>query len=233
MPGPGWGIVGRWPPTSPATRALLAAGVIGWAHVGAVVEECARCTPGQVAAVEARALGRAREQTPRALRMCVRRAVLRVRPNEAAADVIEDAANAGVSRFEDSPGLAGLAVRTDPASAQILFTAWDLRARVLRAAARVAGTDDGASLSVWRSRAAVDLAESYLTSPDTPRAHGRPVTAVVVTDLAALLGLSTRAGDLRGHGPIPAAVAAELARAAATWTAVVTDGAGAPLAVRR
>ena len=146
MPGPGWGIVGRWPPTSPATRALLAAGVIGWAHVGAVVEECARCTPGQVAAVEARALGRAREQTPRALRMCVRRAVLRVRPNEAAADVIEDAANAGVSRFEDSPGLAGLAVRTDPASAQILFTAWDLRARVLRAAARVAGTDDGASL---------------------------------------------------------------------------------------
>ena len=86
---------------------------------------------------------------------------------------------------------------------------------------------------MWRSRAAVDLAESYLTSPDTPRAHGRPVTAVVVTDLQALLGLSTRAGDLRGHGPIPAAVAAELARAAATWTAVVTDGAGAPLAVRR
>jgi hypothetical protein len=78
-------------------------------------------------------------------------------------------------------------------------------------------------LDVLRADSLTELAATYLAQEDQSFSeHGRPVTLNLTIDLPTLLGLAENPGQLSGYGPIPAAIARELA-ADAKWRRFITD----------
>lgn len=216
------------------TLDALEAGKITWSHARTIVEGTEGLDPDAVAAVQQTVLDRAAEQTVANLRRSVRRAVLRVRPHEAAEAHARARAGRGVRHYPGEDAMGELLCHGDALGTQIMWQAYDLRARQLREQARRDGTDDGRSIDAWRFDAALDLAERFLSDPTLPSAHGRPVTAFVVIDLPTAIGLAEHPAQLRGYGPIPAAVGRAIIRDAGSWRILITDAqTGRLLAVDR
>jgi hypothetical protein len=70
---------------------------------------------------------------------------------------------------------------------------------------------DQRTLDELRVAALVDFAERYLTGDQAPRAHGRPITALIGIDLASFLGLTDHPGEILGTGAlIPAQAVRDL-----------------------
>ena len=78
-------------------------------------------------------------------------------------------------------------------------------------------------MDAHRADALTAIAALFLdTNEEQVMNHGRPVTVNLTIDLPTLLGLAENPGQLNGYGPIPAAVARELA-ADGKWRKFITD----------
>jgi hypothetical protein len=203
-----------------ATMAQLSAGRISWRHALVMVDECARLSRDQRAAVEAAVLDRAPSQTVAQFARTVRRAVL------VAAPLFEKIARTDAAKSRDvvvvpePDGMASVVATMPAADARALFLAVDALARGRYAAA--GGRAAGLRIGGCRVDALVALADEALSRRSLPRARGRPVNVQVVIDLPTLIGLRDDPAHLVGYGPIAAQTARELARDA-SWQRLVTD----------
>jgi len=84
------------------------------------------------------------------------------------------------------------------------------------------GRASGIGIGARRADALVALADAALESRRLPVVHRRPVDVQVVIDLPTLAGLADNPGELLGYGPIPAALARELA-VGGGWRRLVAD----------
>ena len=209
----------------PATHALWEAGRIDTLKARAI-DDATRVLPdAKAAAVEARVLPRAPEQTLAQLKAALARAVLAVDPDGADDRHREARRDRRVVVTPESDGMGSLwALLTAPDAAGA-FT-W------LTRLARGLGTDDPRSMDARRADLLADLLNGRLIpgsdggsdgggdggGPVTP---GKPLVQVVVPH-STLTGADDQPAELAGYGPIPAGLAREIA-ADAVWRRLVTD----------
>jgi Domain of unknown function (DUF222)/HNH endonuclease len=219
----------------PATHALWEAGRIDTLKARAVDEATAVLPDALAAAVEARVLPRAPEQSLPQLRAALARAILAVDPDGAAERHREARKDRRVHVQPEADGMASLwalLTATDAAGAY----AW------LTRLARGLGKDDPRSMDTRRADLLaellngrlvtdVDQVEHDASTADDPTAGsvgrirpvtpGKPLIQVVVPH-STLIGADDQPAELIGHGPIPADLARETA-ADAVWRRLVTD----------
>ncbi|MDQ6649788.1 MAG: HNH endonuclease [Actinomycetota bacterium] len=189
----------------PATRAALERGEISYGHACVLADAVDRLTPLSAAAVESRVLDRARTQTPGRLRRITERAVIEADP--ANADIAHAAAIAkrDVVLYPRPFGMATVAATMSAPDAELVLAALDRLAR-----------DRGREGLIGNRR--VDaLVELAAAAESGPGRASRPAAVAVTVDLATVLGLADRPGELVGYGPIPAGLARTLA-ADGAWT---------------
>lgn len=196
-----------WRPRLPDTYVALAEGSITVAHARAVVELTEPLDPAGCATVEAAVLPEAHRQSPHTRARLERRTW--VRP-------VED-------------GMAMLYALLPAEDARTAHAALDARAELtreqLRRQARAAGLDWASvnpGLGALRADALTDVLRGVLADPRLPLHQGRRPHVQVTIDLATLMGLAERPGELVGYGPIPAPFARAIA-ADGSWRRLVTD----------
>jgi hypothetical protein len=202
----------------PATRAAWESGAIDSLKARAIIEASYVLPREQRGELEARVLPKAGEQPVARLRAVLRRAVLALDPGGA-----ED-------RYEQRRAERRVVVSPDQeegmATLWALLSAPDATAAYqhLGDLARGLGADDPRGMDARRA----DLLVYLLTGRDlpapTPADPPRPGTpsVSVIVPVTMLMGLDEEPGELVGHGPIPAALAREIA-ADGTWRRLLTD----------
>jgi hypothetical protein len=218
-----------WRPRLPDTYVALAEGSITVAHARAVVELTEPLDPAGCATVEAAVLPEAHRQSVAQLAKRLRRAVIEAEPSAAA----ERHTRARLERrtwvrpVED--GMAMLYALLPAEDARTAHAALDARAELtreqLRRQARAAGLDWASvnpGLGALRADALTDVLRGVLADPRLPLHQGRRPHVQVTIDLATLMGLAERPGELVGYGPIPAPFARAIA-ADGSWRRLVTD----------
>jgi hypothetical protein len=196
----------------PGTLAALDCGDLDIYKARIIAEVTSVLDDKQTAAVEARILPRAAEQTPGQLRAAVRRAVLRIDPHGAEQRRQERLRDRAVVLEPGEDGTADLtATNLDAADATAAYQRLDAYARAMKC-------DDGRSMDQRRADALVDLllGRPLPTSSD-PTAHVQVTIAA-----STLLGIDNQPGELAGYGPITAPAARALA-ADGTWRRILTD----------
>lgn len=196
-------------------------------------------------AVEARVLPRALGQTAAQFRAAVRRAVLAVDP-QGAADRHESArAQRSVTRAPAEDSMSVLtAVLTAP-EVQVVYAALDAVIAAMTPSPSDSTPSDSTPsdstpgdanagdatpgrtpVAELRADALVAICAAILgdptAAPSSLRATPQEPAIRVTIGADTLLGVDDEPGDLHGHGPIPAALARELA-ADGTWRRLVTD----------
>ena len=209
-----------------AAGQVLAAGDISYRHVMALAELLAGRTDDICRAVQDRVLSRAARQTTSQLRTSIHRALARLDPRTAEQAHQHDRAQRRVELYPEPNGMATLRAFLPAEDAQLIWLALDTLARTTPTPDQPDGPG-GASevavpIGVRRADALTALATTYLAHPDTPRAHGRPVTVQLVIDLPTLLALTDNPAELIGYGPIPAPAARALALDG-TWQRLLTE----------
>ena len=202
----------------PATLAMWEAGLLDQRRVSVITEATTNLTDEHAAAVEARVLPRAPQQTAAQLRAALKRAIIAVDP--AGAEQRHDAARKGrrVAVNPEEDGMASLWALL-PAPDAIASFEW------LTRLARGCGSDDPRSMDERRADLLADLLSGRLRNPDlampAPVNPGKPLVQVLVP-MAALFGLTDDPAELLGYGPITAEMAREIA-ATATWRRLLFD----------
>jgi hypothetical protein len=235
----------------PATLGELVAGRIGYLQAAQLAEAVTDLPDRVAVAVEARVLPRAAGQTVAETRRATARAVIAADPAGAAGRHEKAVAGRRIERHAQPEAMEGWWLTIPAHHAQHAWERLTASARHTRAALRAgAGHDPG--LDALRVDALLDAltdqpghrdplhpgsdpdAADPGTPPDagtgpTPTAGRLPrcrcggaQTAAVVLDLPTLLGLAEHPGQLPGYGPIPAALARELA-ADRDWVRWVID----------
>ncbi len=93
----------------------------------------------------------------------------------------------------------------------------------LRAYATATKTATGGTAEDRKLDGLVEWAEAYLTSPDTPRRHGRAYGIQVILDAPTLLGLADHPAEIPGYGMIPAQAALHLLADGSPIRRLITD----------
>jgi hypothetical protein len=197
----------------PATLGELEAGRFSCWHAKALVDATRALDPAIAAKVERRVLPRAGEQTLANFRRSIDRTVLRLDPRRSEDRHRDARAARRVVCSPERDGMASLyAYLPAPDAARI-------RTRINTAADQMkrAGTGaDERSADQRRADAFIDLLCGTSTGTGTgPTGRGRAEVQITVS-LDTLCGRSDEPGELTGHGPLPAGVAAALARALCT-----------------
>lgn len=207
----------------PATLAALATGDIDLYKARCVVEATTRLDDdAQVAAVEARVLPDAVEQSATQLRAALRKAVLAADPEGGERRHRAAREERRVERSPEEDGMAALWVYGPADGVSALYTALDGAARTLRRQPGEQRTLDQLRVDTLLGvgRAICDaggLAGVRLAG----RRGARPHLHVTV-GADTLLGVSDEPGWLAGYGPIPASMARDIA-GDATWRRLLTD----------
>jgi hypothetical protein len=185
---------------TPLVLRELIAGRLSYLQALQYVDAVESITDEQCQRLQELTLDKAASRTPYELRQLLRRTVVRIGAEDFARKHEESKKQVGVSVFYDyKNGMADLSAHLTALDAHILDLALDAWAR----AAKVNG--DARTRDELRAAALVDIAERYLLAPNGPRAHGRPVTALVSVDLPTFLGLTDHPGEILGTGAmIPA-----------------------------
>jgi hypothetical protein len=211
----------------PATLDAWEQGSIDSAKARAIAEASYRLPPQRRAALEARVLPRAGEQTLARLRAALARAVLALDPDGAHARYQHCYQQRRVVVTPEEDGMAGLwALLSAPDATAVHRRLGDL--------ARDLGADDPRGMDARRADLLVDLltgrrsAAAQLDDPapaGTRRPHtsrpGKPLISVI-TPITMLLGLDEQPAELVGYGPIPAPLARQIA-AEGTWRRLLTE----------
>ena len=189
----------------PRTAQALRDGELGVPHAMVVVESSYALPQSLLSAYEERILAKATTASPGQIRQHARRTVARLDPEGLARREREARASTDVFVGPRDDGASDITVVALPTvDAAIVGTAVDHWARSRKA------QGDERTLGQLRGAALVDWASAYLTGPDAPRAHGRPVTVQVTIDAATLLGTADHPAMVGVDGMIPAGVARKL-----------------------
>ena len=225
----------------PSTLAALEQGRITLTKARILDAETANLSPEHTAQVERQVLTTAQKQTPGQLRAATRRAVLTTDPTAAQERAKQARRERGVRMWPEPDGMATLSAYLPAADAVGVFAVLDEYARH----AEVPG--DERSMEARRGDALVDLvlgptgrcsegtrtAGEHIPAPHTPTPtrcrcecgrcrRGGGVDVRVTIPYTALLGANDLPAEIAGYGPIPAAVARDLA-AGGTWRRILTD----------
>ncbi|MBV9140346.1 MAG: DUF222 domain-containing protein [Pseudonocardiales bacterium] len=229
----------------PGTLAALEQGQITLAKARIIDTETANLSAEHTAAVEQQVLARARQQTPGQLRAATRRAVLTADPAAAQKRAEQSRRKRGVRMWPEPDGMATLSAYLPADDAVGVFAVLDEYAR------HSAVPGDERTVEARRGDALVDLvlnptgrcssgtrtardnADGSIPTTGTPHPagcrctcgrcrRGGGVDIRVTIPYTALLGADELPAELAGYGPIPAAVARDLA-AGGTWRRILTD----------
>jgi hypothetical protein len=185
--------------------------------------------------IEARAIAFAEFHTPGQVANHVRSAVAKYSPEEFEETVSKATSMRRVSCYNDPDGMSTVVAILPAADAQIVMNS--IEAFILRAdqisqtegKKRVfskdstAAKDQTLTKDMKRADALSSICAQFLSQLDDVVApHRRPLTINVTVDLPTLLGLAENPGQLAGYGPIPAAVARELA-SDGRWKRFITE----------
>ena len=196
----------------PETLAALQSGKIDLPKARAISEATEVLDGPATAAVQARVLAKAPQQTVGELRAALSRAVLAA-DSEAADRRHRAARNDRRVQLHPQPdGMGSLwaLLRADDATAAY--------AR-LDALARDMDADDPRGMDARRA----DILTDLLLGRDVRSKAQTTVEVQVNLDVATLAGLADNPGELAGFGPIPAEMARELGAAARRWRAALID----------
>ena len=201
----------------PATLAALGSGTITARHADAVCDAAQRVEPADRSRLEAMVLPRAGCQTRAELTRSLNRAVLRVDPDGAERRHRRAAADRSVVKYPELDAMAALVFRGPAPDVATVYARIDAAAHLLPA-------DDPRGMDQKRADVFIDAVLAGLPVDGLPHRHGRAPTAEVTVALSTLLGADDEPADLAGYGPVPAAVAREMAGAAdASWRRLITD----------
>jgi hypothetical protein len=225
----------------PATHALWEAGRIDTAKARAIDESTGVLCHDQAAAVEARVLPRAPEQSLAQLKAALARAILAVDPDGAAERHRKSRRDRRVYVQAEPDGMGSLWALLTASDAQGAYS-W------LTRLARGLGSEDPRPMDARRADLLADLLNGRLvtavettdTNPDDPDGTvpdggsanpqwlrpvtpGKPLVQITIP-YSTLIGADDGPADLVGHGPIPADLAREIALGDGTvWHRLVTD----------
>ena len=192
----------------PGTWAALSVGDINARHAARMVEATGMLDAAGCAAVETTVLPRASEQTPGQLAGAAARAAARVDPVGFAERHARAAADSDVCCEPDRDAMAFLSARMPLVDALEIQRAVDGYAD----AAKRGG--DTRPLGVLRAEGLRVFAERYLSAPDAPKTHSRPIEVHIAVSVETMLGLADHPGEIPGVGPVPAELIREMARTA-------------------
>lgn len=219
----------------PQTCAALATGEISSAHATVIARETASAIRDGAAettiySIEQKALAFAEFHTPGQVANHVRTQIAKLAPEEFEATVSRAESMRRVSCYNDGDGMATVVAILPAADAQIVMNsieAFILRQEQREEASRSEFNSESPSaprtIDQKRADALSAICATVLSDlSETVASHRRPLTVNVTIDLPTLLGLAENPGQLAGYGPIPAAVARDLA-SDASWRRFVTD----------
>jgi hypothetical protein len=210
----------------PLTRALLAQARLHWEEGEAICATAGSLPESSRAALDERAAEAAPSMTLTQLRRALRRWREELHEESLAKRHARARADRAVWVTPDVDGMATFCVYGPAPAVMGAYDRADRMARSLRDAG------DVRTLSQLRADVAVDLLCDGDIIGTTPDAEDRPdptfvpgVRAEVRLTLAAstAVDLDDEPAELDGYGPVPAAVARELIRTAASFTRVLTD----------
>jgi hypothetical protein len=212
----------------PNTCSALALGEISSAHATVIARETASAihdgmSESAIFDIEARAIAFAEFHTPGQVANHVRNAVAKYSPEEFEETVSKATSLRRVSCYNDPDGMSTVVAILPAADAQIVMNS--IEAFILRAdqLSHTQSKDENLTKDMKRADALSSICAQFLSQLDdvvTP--HRRPLTINVTVDLPTLLGLAENPGQLAGYGPIPAAVARELA-SDGRWKRFITE----------
>jgi hypothetical protein len=126
-----------------------------------------------------------------------------------------------VSCYNDVDGMSTVVAILPAADAQIVMNS--IEAFILREESIGAVETEKRNKDMKRADALTAICSQYLATMSAEvQPHRRPLTVNVTIDLPTLLGLAENPGQLAGYGPIPAAIARELA-SDAQWKRFITE----------
>jgi hypothetical protein len=225
----------------PNTCSALATGEISSAHATVIARESAAAirdgAPESVIfEIEQRAIAYAEFHTPGQLANHIRNSVAKFVPEEFEEATSRATALRRVSCYNDGDGMSTVVAILPAADAQIVINsieAFILRQEQLEKSS-TSGRQNLAEVanSLSRENRTVDqkradalsaICSNFLSEiSETVTPQRRPLTVNVTIDLPTLLGLAENPGQLAGYGPIPAAIARELA-SDAQWKRFITE----------
>jgi hypothetical protein len=230
----------------PNTCSALALGEISSAHATVIARETASAindglSESAIFDIEARAIAFAEFHTPGQVASHVRSAVAKYSPEEFEETVSKATSLRRVSCYNDPDGMSTVVAILPAADAQIVMNsieAFILRADQISQAegkGQAVGKystltkdqgptkDQSLTKDMQRADALSSICAQFLSQlDDVVKPHRRPLTINVTVDLPTLLGLAENPGQLAGYGPIPAAVARELA-SDGRWKRFITE----------
>lgn len=219
----------RWLHEHPAVREGLAAGLLDVRKVDALADGTQTAPPAVARRVVGAALARLRDAEDRsevvtvpALRRLVRRLLAAEQPPAGEDAVGLRRADRYVTTSWADPAMAWVRALLPAEDAAAMMSVLDA------VADRDLHPGDARTGDQRRADAFADVFLQVLDSgalPDgrpLPRRHGRRASIQVTVAATTLAGLDEQPGELAGFGPVPAAVARELAQDA-TWRRLLTD----------
>lgn len=224
----------------PNTCSALALGEISSAHATVIARETASAihdgmSESAIFDIETRAIAYAEFHTPGQVANHVRNSVAKYSPEEFEENVSRATSMRRVTCYNDADGISTVVAILPAADAQIVMNS--IEAFILRAdqlgsndgegqgsnSSQALSDDQTLTKDMRRADALSSICAQFLSQLDgavTP--HRRPLTVNVTIDLPTLLGLAENPGQLAGYGPIPAAVARELA-SDGRWKRFITE----------
>ena len=213
----------------PNTCSALATGEISSAHATVIARETAIAirngAPDSVIfEVEQRAISFAELHTPGQLAVRVRTDIAKSIPEEFEEITSRATSLRRVSCYNEADGMSTVVAILPAADAQIVMNS--IEAFILRQEQLQRSDRDGDAIRTIdqkRADALSTICSNFLSEiSETVTPQRRPLTVNVTIDLPTLLGLAENPGQLAGYGPIPAAVARELA-SDAKWKRFITE----------
>ena len=204
----------------PGTWAAFRAGELNARHAARMVEATGMLDAAGCAVVETTVLPRVAEQTPGQLGGAAARAAARVDPVGFAERHARAAADSDVRCEPDRDAMAFLTARMP------LIDALEIQRAVDAYADAGKRGGDTRALGVLRAEGLRVFAERYLSAPDAPKTHSRPIEVHIAASVETMLGLADHPGEIPGVGPVPAGLIREMARAAKLRWLTIDSGNG-------
>jgi len=218
----------------PNTCSALVTGEISSAHATVIARETAiairdGAPESIVFEIEQRAIAYAEFHTPGQLANHVRKSVALFAPEEFEETVSRATALRRISCYNEADGMSTVVAILPAAEAQVVMNsieAFILRQDQLQNQLDGVHSREAAeklTIDQRRADALSSICANFLSEiSETVTPQRRPLTVNVTIDLPTLLGLAENPGQLAGYGPIPAAVARELA-SDAKWKRFITE----------
>jgi Domain of unknown function (DUF222) len=194
----------------------LAAGEISLWHANAIVDATTCLAKEQARAVADKVLPRARAQTVADLRRSLRRQVLAADPSQARKRAEQAKAERSLQWWATQDGMAVLRLSAPVLDVMAVFGAADAVAKKA-ASGHPVGSPGWQPIAARRADALLALVQGAI-----PGGIHVEVEAQVTIDLPTLLRFQDNPAELSGYGPLPAALARELA-ADARWRRLIYE----------